>query len=90
MLRKLFSRLMVFSFVLLVGTACSPYFHQPIGKEKGAQLGPETPVKQDLLDLPAPKEPIVVAVYKFRDQTGPVQTFKRWGQLVDGSNTGSH
>ncbi|WP_347840910.1 CsgG/HfaB family protein [uncultured Draconibacterium sp.] len=51
-------------------SACSPYFYQPIGEERDAQLGPETQMKKDLLDLPAPQEPIVVAVYKFRDQTG--------------------
>ncbi len=51
-------------------TGCSPYFHQPIGIERDAKIGPETPVKGDLLKLPQPKDPIVVAVYKFRDQTG--------------------
>ncbi len=60
-----------FLLFLLVwlATSCSPYFYQPFGKRE-ARLGPETQMKQDLLDLPAPKEPIVVAVYKFRDQTG--------------------
>ncbi|MDX8339500.1 CsgG/HfaB family protein [Draconibacterium sp. IB214405] len=62
----------LFSLCILIAVlaACSPYFYQPLGEERGAQLGPETPVKRDLLDLPQPKEPIVVAVYKFRDQTG--------------------
>ena len=49
--------------------SCSPYFYQPFGNRE-ARLGPETEMKKELLDLPAPKEPIVVAVYKFRDQTG--------------------
>lgn len=49
--------------------SCSPYFYQPFGK-RDARLGPETQMKKELLELPAPKEPIVVAVYKFRDQTG--------------------
>ncbi|WP_321995848.1 CsgG/HfaB family protein [Draconibacterium orientale] len=85
MLRKLFSRLMVFFFVTGLLWGCSPYFHQPIGQEKGAQLGPETPVKQELLDLPTPKEPIVVAVYKFRDQTGqykPSNVGASWSTAV--------
>ncbi len=70
---------------LVVLSACSPYFHQPIGDERGAQLGAETPVKKDLLELPEPKEPIVVAVYKFRDQTGqykPSNVGANWSTAV--------
>lgn len=55
----------VFTFLV----ACSPFFYQPLGERK-ARLGPETPMKKELMDLPKPMEPIVVAVYKFRDQTG--------------------
>ncbi|MBT0809847.1 hypothetical protein KIH41_00975 [Litoribacter ruber] len=50
-------------------SACSPSFYQPFN-DRDATLGPETRMKRELLDLPEPKEPIVVAVYKFRDQTG--------------------
>jgi len=85
MLRKDFFRISLFSLLLILVSACSPYFHQPLGEERGAQLGPETPVKQDLLDLPAPKEPIVVAVYKFRDQTGqykPSSVGASWSTAV--------
>ncbi len=49
--------------------SCSPVFHQPFGVRE-AELGPETPLKKDLRNLPEPEEKIVVAVYKFRDQTG--------------------
>jgi curli production assembly/transport component CsgG len=60
----------VFLFLLIwLLNSCSPYFYQPFGK-RDARLGPETQMKKELLELPAPKEPIVVAVYKFRDQTG--------------------
>jgi len=74
-------------FLLILGgvSACSPYFHQPLGEERGAVLGPETPVKKDLLELPEPKEPIVVAVYKFRDQTGqykPSNAGASWSTAV--------
>ncbi|MHA7128921.1 CsgG/HfaB family protein [Algoriphagus namhaensis] len=55
-------------FVLLFG-ACSPSFYQPFN-DRDARLGPESPMKKELLDLPEPKEPVFVAVYKFRDQTG--------------------
>ena len=73
--------------VIVIGLfySCSPYFHQPIGSEREAKLGPETPLKKDLLELPEPKEPIVVAVYKFRDQTGqykPSATGANWSTAV--------
>lgn len=70
MLKNFFFRGAFFSLLFVIIASCSPYFHQPLGQERGAEIGAETAVKQDLLDLPAPKEPIVVAVYKFRDQTG--------------------
>lgn len=69
MLKKFIFRGTLFFLIILFFSSCDPYFYQPAGK-RDARLGPETEVKQDLLSLPAPKEPIVVAVYKFRDQTG--------------------
>ncbi|HPE77557.1 MAG TPA: CsgG/HfaB family protein [Draconibacterium sp.] len=69
MLKKIIYRSILFFVMVVCVTACSPYFHQPFGK-RDATLGPETAMTKDLLDLPPPKEPIVVAVYKFRDQTG--------------------
>jgi len=35
-----------------------------------ATMGYTTAIHQDLISLPLPKEKIVVAVYKFRDQSG--------------------
>ena len=58
----------VLIFVVLL-SACGSYMHQPL-KSRRAILGPETPAKQVLMDLPKPQEKIVTAVYKFRDQTG--------------------
>ncbi|MCH7414656.1 hypothetical protein MM213_14240 [Belliella sp. R4-6] len=49
--------------------SCSPFYYQPFGN-RDARLGPETNMKSELLELPKPTEPIVAAVYKFRDQTG--------------------
>ena len=54
---------------LLIVAACSPIFHQPLSSER-ARLGPETPINKEFSALPDPQEKIVVAVYKFRDQTG--------------------
>jgi curli production assembly/transport component CsgG len=57
------------AFVLILTVGCSPYFHQPF-KIKESRLGAESTQYKDLVSLPAPKEKIVAAVYKFRDQTG--------------------
>lgn len=43
---------------------------EPVEVNTPAQLTPATPSTADLLQLPAPKEKIIVAVYGFRDQTG--------------------
>lgn len=39
-------------------------------KARKARMGEESPVLSELKSLPKPKEQIVAAVYKFRDQTG--------------------
>lgn len=57
---------------LLIGgllSACSPYFHQPFNTER-ARLGAEVNGSAEMRNLPAAKSRTVVAVYKFRDQTG--------------------
>lgn len=84
MLKKNNLRQLMFCFLVLFSAACSPYFHQPIGIRE-AELGAETPLKRELLNLPQPKEPIVVAVYKFRDQTGqykPSDMGANWSTAV--------
>lgn len=57
----------------MAGTAllagCS-FRHPPSAVTAGAQLAPATPVTRDLLNLPAPKGKVAVAVYGIRDQTG--------------------
>ncbi|MFD2785231.1 CsgG/HfaB family protein [Hymenobacter rubripertinctus] len=50
-------------------TACAPFFHQPFSQEK-ARLGADADANRSLYQLPPPRERIVAAVYKFRDQTG--------------------
>ena len=49
--------------------ACAPMMKQPM-KTSEARLGAHSVVYEDMQLLPQPKEPVVVAVYKFRDQTG--------------------
>lgn len=44
--------------------------HQPSAVRDNAQLTPDTAITRDLLNLPAPKGKIAVAVYGIRDQTG--------------------
>jgi curli production assembly/transport component CsgG len=53
----------------LIASACSPYFHQPF-KTESARLGTEVNGNEGMKALPAAKTRTVVAVYKFRDQTG--------------------
>ncbi|WP_144892856.1 CsgG/HfaB family protein [Flavobacterium tiangeerense] len=50
-------------------SSCGAYYNQPTGVEK-AVIGENTPATTLLKELPKPKEPIVVGLYKFRDQTG--------------------
>lgn len=54
---------------VLICSGCGAYFNQPITIEN-ARLGEETSVTKTLRDFPPPVEPVVVGVYKFRDQTG--------------------
>ncbi|MBW8326242.1 MAG: hypothetical protein K0M50_15860 [Prolixibacteraceae bacterium] len=73
----------VLIMVVLVA-ACGPYMHQPM-QPRRAIVGPETPLKKALLELPRPQEKIVTAVYKFRDQTGqykPSETGASWSTAV--------
>ncbi len=84
MLKRNISRGILFSLFAGILFSCSPYFHQPLGVQE-AELGPETPLKKELLGLPEPKEKIVVAVYKFRDQTGqykPSETGASWSTAI--------
>ncbi len=74
----------IYSPVGRVFCVVQPFFSSASGPRE-AELGPETPMKKELLDLPEPKEKIVVAVYKFRDQTGqykPSETGANWSTAV--------
>ncbi len=56
-------------FCLITLSGCGTYFNQPISIEQ-ARIGEDTKVSKKLRDFPLPTEPVVVGVYKFRDQTG--------------------
>ena len=59
-------------------------------KQQRAQLGAVTPMKKELNSLPQPKEKIVAAVYKFRDQTGqykPSENGANWSTAVTQGTT---
>jgi curli production assembly/transport component CsgG len=49
--------------------SCASVFWQPM-QHKEARIGEATPGGSVLDSLPEPKEPLIVAVYQFRDQTG--------------------
>lgn len=59
----------LFIAIGILFSGCGAYYNQPTGVQK-AVLGEGTPATSLLKDLPKPKEPVVVGVYKFRDQTG--------------------
>ncbi|MEL6864390.1 MAG: CsgG/HfaB family protein [Bacteroidota bacterium] len=70
--------------VLLLTTSCGSLLHQPIQPAE-ARLGEETQGTIELKSLPEPKDKIVVAVYKFRDQTGqykPSENGANWSTAV--------
>jgi curli production assembly/transport component CsgG len=76
--------LLIISCLALFSTGCGSYLYQPIQQTK-ARLGEETQSTLDLRSLPGPKEKIVVAVYKFRDQTGqykPTEGGTSWSTAV--------
>lgn len=69
--RRVFAvvRLVAFGSLIFAASGCANYFHQPT-KARRARLGEDTPITSDLRNLPATKEKVVAAVYKFRDLTG--------------------
>ncbi len=74
----------VIAIAILLFSGCGSYLYQPIQQTK-ARLGEETQSTIDLKSLPGPKEKIVVAVYKFRDQSGqykPTEGGTSWSTAV--------
>jgi len=74
----------LFLAALLMQFACAPMMKQPMQTSE-ARLGANSRVYEDMQVLPEPKEPVVVAVYKFRDQTGqykPSDIGANWSTAV--------
>lgn len=68
---------------LLFLTACSANYQ--LFQNKPPKIGTATKMTEALRNLPEPKEKIVTAVYKFRDQTGqykPSSTGANWSTAV--------
>lgn len=60
---------LIFSTVALVLSSCHSAFFKP-GRTEPARLGERSEVAHELDSLPEPKDPVLVAVYQFKDQTG--------------------
>jgi len=58
------------ALLLCSPSACTPYLHQHLLGTQPARLGAELDGDTRWQQLPAPRTKTVVAVYKFRDQTG--------------------
>lgn len=70
--------------IALILSGCAAYISQPMAV-KDARLGPVTGEYDELKNLPEPLEPIPVAVYKFRDQTGqykPSELGNNWSTAI--------
>ena len=67
-------------FSLFAFNSCGTYFNQPFDTQE-ARLGETTDVTQRLKSLASPKEPVVVGVYKFRDQTGQYKSSETGGSF---------
>jgi len=68
----------------LIGSSCGRRVYHPISSAE-ARLGEATASTIRLKSLPPPKEQIIVAVYKFRDQTGqykPSDNGASWSTAV--------
>ncbi|NNL16166.1 MAG: hypothetical protein HKO81_05955 [Flavobacteriaceae bacterium] len=70
---------LIFTCALIL-TSCGTYFNQPTDFQE-ARIGESTEATQSLSDLPLPKEPVVVGVYKFRDQTGQYKATENAGSF---------
>jgi curli production assembly/transport component CsgG len=53
---------------LLLG-GCGTFFYHPL-RTQDARIGEVTAISSVIKDLPTPKDPLIVAVYSFKDQTG--------------------
>ena len=64
-----FNNYIVLLIIAILSSSCGSYFNQPVQQQE-ARTGEVTPHTEKLKKLPLPKEPVVVGVYNFKDQTG--------------------
>ncbi|MGX9986999.1 CsgG/HfaB family protein [Soonwooa purpurea] len=79
----------LFSIPLLILNSCSALFKAPTGYQSST-LGEVTPYTKLLKTLPEPKEKAVVAVYKFKDQTGQYkasENISNWSTAIPQGTT---
>jgi curli production assembly/transport component CsgG len=75
--------------LVLLLSGCGAYMNQPLSSSP-ARLGEETTITDDLRRLPVPREKVVAAVYKFRDQSGqyrPAEIGANWSTAVTQGGT---
>ena len=76
-------RLICLLAIVISMFSCGKIMQTP--RSSKARLGEVTSTTEDLKNLPPPKEKVVVAVYKFRDQTGqykPTENGSSWSTAV--------
>jgi curli production assembly/transport component CsgG len=84
-----FRKVCICLFAVFLVSSCGSYFNQPFTTQK-ARLGETTVANTELTNLPAPREKVVVGVYKFRDQTGqykPVENGTSWSTAITQGTT---
>ena len=64
-----FNNYIALLIIAILSSSCGSYFNQPVQQQE-ARTGEVTPHTEKLKKLPLPKEPVVVGVYNFKDQTG--------------------
>lgn len=87
-LYKAYKYLMIICFMWLI-CACNSLIKTPTGSQIST-LGEVTPYTSKLKELPEPSEKIVVAVYKFKDQTGqykPSDLNTNWSTAIPQGTT---
>jgi len=78
-MKRILTKFIVLTSFLLL-TNCGSYFNQPTDLQE-ARLGETSEVTKKLTELVLPKEPVVVGVYKFRDQTGQYKPSETGGSF---------
>ncbi|WP_460892393.1 CsgG/HfaB family protein [Rufibacter soli] len=85
---KFFSKAFLAGLLLAVGS-CTPFFNNAFHTSR-AKLGVPAPGNEALVNLPAPQQKVVAAVYKFRDQTGqykPSVNGNNWSTAITQGTT---